>query len=93
MTPDEIETRITRLETRQTILAALVDSVLPATLPAARHQVLAQFRQFCTATEAQIFRDDVPAWLADWQLAELAESYQKLQTAIQLIDAHEQKRS
>lgn len=93
MTPDETETRITRLETRQTILFALVHAVLPATLPTARHRVLTQFRQYCSATEAQIFRDDVPAWLADWHLAELATIYKGLEGALQLIEAHEARQS
>lgn len=92
MTPDETETRITRLETRQTILFALVHAVLPATLPTARHQVLAEFGRYCNATEAQIFRDDVPTWLADWHLEELATIYKGLEGALQLIEAHEAKK-
>lgn len=91
MTPDETETRITRLETRLLALTALVHCVLPATVPTARNQVLKQLRRYCSATEAQIFQDDPPKWLADWHLQELATMYTGLEGALQLIDAYEAK--
>lgn len=91
MTNDEIETRIQRLETQQTVQAALIHCLLPAIPPASRHLVLQQFAQYCRATEDQV-RQDAPApHVAQFQLSLLAQTYTSLQGALQLLAEHERK--
>lgn len=91
MTNDEIETRIERLETQQTALTVLVHCLLPATVPAARHQVLSQFGQYCRATEVQAAASGMPAHAVDFHLRLLASMYEKLEGALQLIEQHEKR--
>lgn len=86
-----METRITRLETRLVATQALLHCFLPATDPTRRHQVLEQFRQWCCATEAQVFQDDPDSQTADWHLAEIAAMYQALEGALALIGDWEKK--
>ncbi len=85
MTNDEMETRITRLETRLVATQALLHCFLPATLPDRRRLVLEQFRQWCCATEAKVFQDDPDPQVADWHLAEIAAMYQALEGALNLV--------
>jgi hypothetical protein len=92
MTNDEIETRITRLETRLTATQVLVHSLLPATVPSRRDQILKQFGQWCGATEAKAIEDDGDPLMVDWHLAELATMYTSLEGALKLIAAWEAKK-
>lgn len=89
MTADEIDTRISRLETQMTALTVLVHTLLPATVPAARHQILRQFGQYCSATEQQMAQDQVPPAMANWHLSFLARLHQSVEAALQQIEEHE----
>ena len=85
MTNDEIETRIARLESRLTATQVLVHSLLPATVPSQRHQVLKQFGQWCAATEKKAQQDGGDPLMVQWQLGELASMYTALEGALKLI--------
>ena len=91
MTKDEIETRIERLETRQTVQAALIHCLLPAIPPTSRHLVLQQFAQYCRATEDDLRQANAPEHLAHFQLSLLRQTYTSLQGALQLLEEHERK--
>ena len=93
MTNDEMETRITRLETQLVSTQALLHCLLPAIPPERRHLVLDQFRQWCCATEAKVFQDDPDPQTADWQLAQIAAMYQALEGALKLVSDWEDKHS
>jgi hypothetical protein len=92
VTNDEIETRITRLETQLTATQVLLHSVLPATVPAARNQILRQFGKWCRATEAQLDASGAPVGTVNWQIDMLANMYSTLEGALQMIEEHEQKK-
>lgn len=92
MTPDEIETRIHRLETQCTALTVLIHSVLPATVPAQRHLILQQFGQYSRATHQRFLQSNVPAHLANAELQELAKIYTGLEGALKLIEDYEAKK-
>lgn len=91
MTNDEIETRIARLETRLTATQVLVHTLLPATVPSRRHQVLKQFGQWCAATEADLKKQGTPTLELNWQLGELASMYSALEGALKVVAAWEAK--
>lgn len=91
MTNDEIETRIARLETRLSATQVLVHTLLPATVPAARHQVLRQFGRWCRATEKDLAAQGASVIEQNWQLGELAKMYDSLKGAIELVEAWESK--
>lgn len=92
MTNDEMETRILRLETRLTATQVLLHTLLPATVPDRRHQILRQFGQYCAATEADLKAQGVPQADQRWQLAELAHMYSALEGALKLLQEWEAKR-
>jgi hypothetical protein len=91
MTNDEIETRIARLETRLAATQVLVHTLLPATVPAARHQVLKQFGQWCAAMEGDLVRQGTSAAEQNWHLGEIAKMYNSLKGALELVEAWESK--
>ena len=91
MTNDEIETRIARLETRLTATQVLVHTLLPATVPGRRHQVLKQFGKWCAATEKDMEKQGVWVMEKNWQLGELASMYSALEGALQVVAAWESK--
>lgn len=93
MTSDEMETRIFRLEMRLDATQALIRSVLPATLPASRHQVLNQFRRWCAATEDRAVADGLSTAQLHWHLSDMASMYESLKTSIDMIEAYEAKKS
>lgn len=91
MTNDEIETRIARLEARLTATQVLIHTLLPATVPAARHQVLKQFGQWCAATEKDLQSQGASPLERDWYLSELGKMYEALDGALKLVAAWESK--
>ena len=92
MTNDEIETRIARLETRLAATQVLVHTLLPATVPAARHQVLKQFGRWCSATEKDLEKQNVAIAEKNWHLGELAKMYESLGGALKVVAAWEAKK-
>ena len=91
MTNDEIETRIARLEARLTATQVLVHTLLPATVPAARHQVLKQFGQWCAATEKDLQAQGASELEMNWHLGELGKMYEALDGALKHVAAWEAK--
>jgi len=91
MTNDEIETRIARLETRLVATQVLIHTLLPATVPAARNQILKQFGQWCAATETDLKTQGASAAEQNWHLGELAKMYQALEGVLKLVESAEAK--
>lgn len=92
MTPDEIETRITRLETQCTALTVLVHCVLPATVPDRRHLVLQQFGQYSMGMQKTLEANKTAPHLVKFQLQELVKIYTSVQEALEMIAKHEAKK-
>lgn len=86
MTKDEIETRITRLETRCTGLTALLNTLLPGIAPADRDRSVKLFAHYCEAMARQLERDKVDPMEADLHLKELADLYSGLEGAVKLLN-------
>jgi hypothetical protein len=86
MTNDELETRIVRLETRCTGLAALVNTLLPGIAPEARNRAVAIYGHYCETMATQMQADRVPESLATMHLNELATLYSGLQGAVKLLE-------
>jgi hypothetical protein len=93
MSPDEIETRITRLEMKMTATQVLVHTLLPATVPGQRHQILKQFGQWCDAMATQA--DALPPGQRAAQMIQVAEAaamYTSLEGALKLVSAWEARK-
>lgn len=85
MTNDEMETRITRLETRCTGLTALVNTLLPGIPQVARDRAVKLFAHYCETMATQMEQDQVQPSVANMHMQELAALYSGLEGACKLL--------
>ncbi len=92
MNPDEVETRMLRLETQQHVNAVLLHVVVRTIPPEGRRQILRQFEKMCRATEAQLKPHlDQPGVQLQQQV--YFDAYAVLEETLRLIEEHEKKRA
>jgi len=82
---DEMETRITRLETRCTGLAVLLNTLLPGIAQKERDRAVKLFAHYCETTAKQLEQDQVASTVAQMHLQELANLYSGLEGAVKLL--------
>jgi hypothetical protein len=86
MTPEEMETRITRLELRVDVLTATVHTMLPAIPQTSRASVLESFLQYHLAVERKMLAEDWPSREFDLMSAALEEAHSTRAQTLQMSD-------